>query len=180
MSNENRRETLKALALSAPAVWSIPMLTSVVLPAHAQTSSFQCTTQVCVSSDVENEEDAVYLLSDGDTCSFVRFNCCNSGNLPNSGGDRILMLDLDSGPPVNWDANDEGDSDETIPIGDDNWDVEPNPGDDNDSGLYMLTATRTSGANAGNIYQIALNVTLSGPGDGDACMDVTAAFNQVS
>lgn len=38
MNNETRRKTLKTLALAAPAVWSKPVLNTVLLPAHAQTS----------------------------------------------------------------------------------------------------------------------------------------------
>lgn len=39
MSQTPRRRTLKNLALVLPAAWATPVVTSVVLPAHAQTST---------------------------------------------------------------------------------------------------------------------------------------------
>jgi hypothetical protein len=38
MDKKDRRKALKALAVGAPAVWAKPVVDSVVLPAHAQTS----------------------------------------------------------------------------------------------------------------------------------------------
>lgn len=38
MSQESRRTLLKGLALTLPAAWTTPVVQSVVLPAHAQTS----------------------------------------------------------------------------------------------------------------------------------------------
>ena len=38
MAQETRRRALKSLAMAAPAVWVTPMVDSVALPAHAQTS----------------------------------------------------------------------------------------------------------------------------------------------
>lgn len=40
MTKEHRRKILKGLAVTLPAAWSAPLVKSVVLPAHAQTS--QC------------------------------------------------------------------------------------------------------------------------------------------
>lgn len=48
MTKQSRRNLLKGLAVSAPAAWSTPLVTSVILPAHAQTSpcdpSLSCST----------------------------------------------------------------------------------------------------------------------------------------
>lgn len=38
MAKNTRRNLLKGLAVSAPAAWTTPFVTSVILPAHAQTS----------------------------------------------------------------------------------------------------------------------------------------------
>jgi hypothetical protein len=57
MTKQSRRNLLKGLAVSAPAAWSSPLVTSVILPAHAQTSpcgpSLSCSTDdpVRVSDD---------------------------------------------------------------------------------------------------------------------------------
>lgn len=45
MSKTNRRRMLKGLALSVPAAWTAPLVKSVVLPAHAQTSG--CAPEGC-------------------------------------------------------------------------------------------------------------------------------------
>ena len=39
MSEKNRRKALKALAVGAPAIWAKPVVDSVVIPAHAVTST---------------------------------------------------------------------------------------------------------------------------------------------
>ena len=39
---KNRRKALKAIAVSAPAVWAKPVVDSIVLPAHAATSCNGC------------------------------------------------------------------------------------------------------------------------------------------
>ncbi len=53
MTKRTRRNLLKGLAVSAPAAWSTPLVTSVILPAHAQTSpcgpSLSCSTDDPVS-----------------------------------------------------------------------------------------------------------------------------------
>lgn len=42
MSQESRRKLLKGLAVTLPAAWTTPMVESIVLPAHAQTSPGGC------------------------------------------------------------------------------------------------------------------------------------------
>ena len=42
MTDKNRRKGLKALAVTAPAVWAKPVVDSVLLPAHASTSGAGC------------------------------------------------------------------------------------------------------------------------------------------
>lgn len=53
MTKRTRRNLLKSLAVSAPAAWSTPLVTSVILPAHAETSpcgsSLSCSTDDPVS-----------------------------------------------------------------------------------------------------------------------------------
>ena len=184
--SDARRKLLKTTAggsafVALPGSWSSPVIEAVILPVHATTTGItgSCSAQLCKNLAQEENLDAFYLLFDGEICQFVQFNCCEPGALPNSGGNRIIMLDLDTGPPLNWDANDAGDSDATIPAGDDNWDVTPNPGDDNASGTYILTATRTKGSNKGNIYQVTVKVALTEPAENIQCMDVNVSFQQV-
>jgi hypothetical protein len=57
MPTETRRRLLKGLALTLPAAWSRPIVESVVLPAHAQTSGPGCSADAgCYSlSNVEFE-----------------------------------------------------------------------------------------------------------------------------
>lgn len=38
MSQQSRRKKVKRLALTIPTVWAIPVVSTVILPAHAQTS----------------------------------------------------------------------------------------------------------------------------------------------
>lgn len=38
MANKTRRQALKGLFITAPAVWTTPIVNSIILPAHAQTS----------------------------------------------------------------------------------------------------------------------------------------------
>lgn len=42
MSQEPRRRLLKGLAVTLPAAWSAPVVESIILPAHAQTSPAGC------------------------------------------------------------------------------------------------------------------------------------------
>jgi hypothetical protein len=45
MSRSSRRKLLKGIALSLPAAWSAPVVQSVILPAHAQTSGDESESQ---------------------------------------------------------------------------------------------------------------------------------------
>lgn len=57
MTKQSRRNLLKGLAVSAPAAWSTPLVTSVILPAHAQTSP--CDPSLSCSTDDPSDETGV-------------------------------------------------------------------------------------------------------------------------
>jgi len=79
------------------------------------------------------------------------------------------MVDRDSG---NWDANDAGDQEE-FPVGDSNWSVSPELGDDNAPGQFNLTATRIGGALNGKTFNVILDVLF----DDDDCTTVTVTMS---
>ena len=182
-----KRKTLLTMAVGGSSTalgtaggWRSPVVQSVVLPAHALTSVGCMSSEICdfrpETPGGQNEEDAVFLLSDGLTCRFVPFDCCQF--LPETMGNRILMVDADacSGDPAlllrDWDGED-GEDEEYV--GDDNWNLSPSPGDDNDEGTFQFIATRTGGGNEG-IYDLTLVVDESrfdrdGLSEGDECPD---------
>lgn len=45
MSQNSRRRLLQGLVVTLPAAWSRPIVESIVLPAHAQTSPVQCSAE---------------------------------------------------------------------------------------------------------------------------------------
>lgn len=49
MTSRTRRNLLKGLTVSAPAAWTTPLVQSIILPAHAQTSP--CGTLECFTND---------------------------------------------------------------------------------------------------------------------------------
>lgn len=51
MTEKHRRRILKSLAVTLPAVWTPPLVRSVVLPAHAQTSSLPLTCKEIARAD---------------------------------------------------------------------------------------------------------------------------------
>ena len=164
MNMQPRRNILKGLAVGVPVIWTKPIVDFVLLPAHAQSSGFSCGPfQFC------GQDDAVFLISDGLSCHFSPFDCCDESDIPNTDGNRIIMVDRDSG---NWDANDAGDQEE-FPVGDSNWSVSPELGDDNAPGQFNLTATRIGGALNGKTFNVILDVLF----DDDDCTTVTVTMS---
>ena len=88
MKDDKRRKALKALAIGAPAMWTKPVVDSVVLPAHAN-GSLRCPTgsdcealelASCFSGPVTEEASRACYNNlgfiyppDDDTCDFA--NC---------------------------------------------------------------------------------------------------------
>lgn len=69
MTKRTRRNLLKGLAVSAPAAWSTPLVTSVILPAHAQTSP--CGSSLSCSTDNPfSETDGESLTGSGSNWGF--------------------------------------------------------------------------------------------------------------
>lgn len=137
-SNESRRKLLKSVAAgsgaivagkSLPESWSRPVVDSVMLPAHAQTSppsSLSCSpSSVSTTAVSDDSQDDIYIIFDGTTvCTVER----GADDLPDSPTDAVIGIDADPG--------------------DNNWD-RYNPG-----GRWTRTGTNTSGGNnpAGTYY----------------------------
>ena len=171
MGKKLRRNILKGVAAGVPVAWSKPVVNSLVLPAHASTSvTFSCGPFTFCNPDEEGE-DAVYLMSDGVRCWFDQFNCCATEALPETNGNRIVMVDRDNESDVDhWDANDGPTN--PIPVGDSNWSVSPDPGDGNSPGEYLLEATREGGPLNNTNFNVVLNVSF----DDEDCTTVTATM----
>ena len=137
-SRGSRRKLLKSIAAgsgaivagkSLPESWSRPVVDSVMLPAHAQTSppsSLSCSpSSVSTTAVSDDSQDDIYIIFDGTTvCTVER----GADDLPDSPTDAVIGIDADPG--------------------DNNWD-RYNPG-----GRWTRTGTNTSGGNnpAGTYY----------------------------
>ena len=73
MSKEIRRKVLKGLAVGAPVAWSKPMVDSVLLPAHAETSCQVCFTISIIGADGNGDDGgAEFIISDPDNaCQII-------------------------------------------------------------------------------------------------------------
>ena len=142
-TNQNKRKTLKnIIAVTGVTTlangWHKPTIQSVVLPAHATMSAatISCGSATGVDMNNDSDQDLVVLsFVPGGQCLLTPSPSSDEGfNQDAFGGNIIIGLDAGNNPVVNWD---------TEVIGDTNWSVSPNPGDNNtDSGQIMLTATR--------------------------------------
>ena len=98
MNKESRRKLLKGLALGVPAVWAKPIVDSVLLPAHAQTSS-TCPSQFTIpgesltcASPLQTATSIRYWIDDSSTslcpmlmsCQTVDTSCVQPVGIANS------------------------------------------------------------------------------------------------
>lgn len=185
----SKRQLTKAFSLSGigATVWTKPMISSITLPAHAQTS-FACGSEVVCDESTDgndNEEavDGLFVLFDGVSCRLETFPCCEEVDLPSNDDDRIIMVDIDvneGDDDPTWDSE-AGDVDTRSGA---NWDLTPVPGDDNPGGEYTFTARRLSGPLSGNEYTVFLSVDLEKEDLGNltlrACGTVSVSITPVS
>ena len=114
-SSESRRKLLKSVAAgsgaivagkSLPESWSRPVVDSVMLPAHAQTSPssppspLSCTpSSVSTTAVSDDSQDDIYIIFDGTTVCTVE---TGAENLPTSPPNAVIGIDADPGDK-NWD-----------------------------------------------------------------------------
>ena len=109
-SSESRRKLLRSIAAGSGAVvagkslpesWSRPIVDSVMLPAHAQTSALSCSPdpQTVVDDGSGTSTDAIAIVFDGQTTCTLQI-----GDIPSDIGDpnMVLMADSDFGNLTQW------------------------------------------------------------------------------
>jgi len=169
-SDESRRKILKSIAAGSGAIvagktlpenWARPVVDSVILPSHAQTSCPGLVNSVPSSLTVQSlvgapgiDPDGIEILFDG--CTSLTMSGLDD---PSGSQDRITFIDSDSslvsannfdvedGPGTNWNmiSNSFGGP---IPIS--------NVAD----GSHVIRATRLTGSNAGTTYDILFDVAV--------------------
>ena len=159
-----KRTVLKGLALGS---WTTPVITSVILPAHAAMTAIAQGTASAIS-DIDLEEDSpdgICVIFDGEVLNLVQFRCCLDEARPNTNGDCLLVLDVDR-------TTDDGEtscngpvldtlSQESPRLGDDNWAVTGPTQNGLGPGTYIFMATRTNAPGIGNQFQVAVTVSFS-------------------
>ena len=153
-SSESRRKLLKSIAAgsgavvagkSLPETWGRPVVDSVILPSHAQTSPMVLSC-VGTTATTPSGEGGVLLNFDGNsTCAF--FNAAGPGDLV---ADTMLIIDLDQpsdtdivpGPGANWVFQGEI---ANVP-----------------SGTYTYTVVRAVNPNAGTAFNATVTFSTSG------------------
>ena len=181
----DRRNILRtASAVTALTAWQQPVVSSVVLPAHAVASGI-CGSLAVIDRDGEADIDAVRLEFDCETCSLVPFPFDDDIQF---GQDTVAIFDLDASDGdvsgQSWDGTYAGgplssSDDQGIP--ENNWRVtnwSGNPtgtdlgSDDNPPGVVTFTATRNSGSCAGQSFNFAVSIEITGNAT-EATMTVT-------
>ena len=182
-SSESRRKLLKTIAAGSGAViagkslpedWTKPIVNSVILPAHAQTSPSGPLAVASVTwvDPSENPEDEIFI------------NIDNNGNYSlttsNTGGngDTIVQLDGDYDFP-DWDYYINGANWPTYPS---SWSGPSGPpsntGENNlTPGTYTIESTRIS--NGGNSFRVAFTVSIS-PTTPDSGRTMTVSLDSVT
>lgn len=161
MSDSTRRRLLSvlgsgsgmALLAALPHKWAKPVVDSVVLPAHAQTSSGV----VCNAGSIDsstNDEEGVAIIFDGDgNCSLRLVDGPDGGD--SGDPDEMLLIDND----LVDDSNESFDLDG--PAYGANWDNGPDLSDQ-PAGHYSFIRTRTAAPNAGVQFEVSFDVSFSG------------------
>ena len=154
MSNESRRKILKSIVAGSGAViagkslpenWTKPVVDSVTLPAHAQTSV--APPQACTPDPIEvTTNDGIGINFDGNSCSTY----IGSGTSDIQSADTMLYID-----------NDQTEFDLHGPNYGANWGVGPDI-NNQPPGTYSYTMTRVANPNNGISYEITFTVAFSG------------------
>lgn len=156
MSDTSRRKLLKSIAAgsgaivagkSLPESWSRPVVDSVMLPAHAQTSE---TGPLCSTGPltITNTSYGIVIIFDGISCSLAEYAETDCSFGVGCDPDTMLFVDFDTN---NFDL--------PPPYGS-NWDGTPDV-NDLGPGVYSFTKTRTGGGNTGD-YTVTFTVSFTG------------------
>lgn len=161
----NRRKTLQTIAglgvvtAVTPSSWIKPILSSVVLPAHAQTSSILITDED-QDGPISDQNDARALAFDGVDLSGRNFNCCNSTSVPDRNGNGLLIIDIDyfdkngcNGPFLDLTDDVSG----VNKIGDRNWEIVGLSPTRLTPGVYSFTAIRRAAPNEGVEFSMQID-----------------------
>ena len=162
MSGTSRRKLLKSIVAGSCAIvackslsdrWSRPVVDSVMLPAHAQTSTDP--TMACTPDPItETNQEAVAVIFDGISCSLIEPGVENISQWNSAGGhdpDTMMMLDS-TGSSADID---------TGSVNGDNWVNAPTISSV-PAGTYSYTRTRSAAPNAGQSYQLTFTLAFSG------------------
>ena len=123
-----------------PVRWTRPLVNTIVLPAHAQTSGIVAATSIDAQripgDEPDTGTDRIQVLFDGENNLELQ-EYVTGDPVPDSQGNRLLVIDMDvrDGQECNgpvWDLEDPGDT---------NWDVSLVEEDDLSAGTYNFTAT---------------------------------------
>ena len=163
---KQRRKVLKAVGAGITTKWATPLVASIALPAHAQTSpAFSQSFSMLCDSDATNEIDAILILFDETTLNPITFDCC--GAPPASNGNRITIVDVDDSNPISWELVDSGDT---------NWNIISQSVADevaitSDQTVSMVIERQSVG-NIGQQYSVEIiGTNLSGTANVLACSD---------
>ena len=171
-SSVSRRKLLKSIAAGSGAIvagkslpenWTKPVIDSVMLPAHAQTSPPPPTTpappQSCNAGSIDSTNDAtegVVILFDGESnCSLITVSGPNGGDSGNP--DEMLLIDND----LDDDGNESFDLDG--PVYGANWSGDGPDVTDQPAGSYSFVRTRLTGPNAGVDFRVSFTVSFTQP-----------------
>lgn len=149
---QTKRDILKGLAVGS--VWSTPIASSAILPAHAQTTACG---PVSASETFEGDIDRIILLVDPDEsgCMLVAIDSTNEDfglereEVPNL----VIELDHDVEGVETYDIS--------FPTGSNDWSVNGAPVEGNNFTMTPLrfTATRLTGSSAGMIISVTLSMS---------------------
>ena len=163
-SSESRRKLLKSVAAgsgaivagkSLPESWSKPIVDSVMLPAHAQTSLFSSCSAGSIDS-VDDDNEGVVILFDGvSSCSLITVSGADGGDSGNP--DEMLLIDND--------LADDGDEEFDLdgPAYGANWSDDGPDLDSQPAGSYSFVRTRLTGPNAGVDFRVEFTVSFTQP-----------------
>lgn len=157
MTTRERRKTLQKLAVTIPAVWTPPLVNSVMLPAQAAMSPVQVPTRCANESRTieeldESSLDDIALIYDGD--AFCDVEVGDFTSLGGTADDAMIVIDADPNDDTLWDYGGTGAN--WSNIGDNFLD------DDNASGTYFIEVQRVSPPNVGLQIRATFTVNIVG------------------
>lgn len=163
-----RRRLLTAIAVATaaeyhslllPERWRRPMVESVILPAHAQTSAtgISCSAGSLTVDNTVQEGEAqghIAIIYDGaENCSLIQVITDSADGGASGDPDEMLLLDADGNPVVNFDLRG--------PNYGANWGPGPES-DDNLEDAYSFDIERVAPPNNGTTFRVEFDVSFSG------------------